>query len=327
MLLAYISLIGGLAALVVAGDILVRGSVGIATRLGIPSLIIGLTIVAFGTSAPELVISLKSAMEGADGIAIGNVVGSNIANVLIVLGLPALIANTPCNEKGTLRNSAFMVAISLIFIGLCYQGTLSVFSGLILLVLLVVFLADSARTALAHRKSTRSEQSDDSELLGDIDPSELPDSYWKAGVMVAIGLIGLPISAHFTIDGATQIAAQWGVSDAVIGLTVVALGTSLPELATTMMAAIRGHAAVALGNVIGSNIFNILAILGITSVITPLDIPAQFFAFDFWVMLACALLVLFFTIKKIELNKVWGVGLTLAYVAYIYGVFAVGQAG
>ncbi|WP_310619003.1 calcium/sodium antiporter [Flexibacterium corallicola] len=328
MLFAYISLIGGLAALVFAGDLLVRGSVGAATKLGIPSLVIGLTIVAFGTSAPELVISLKSALEGAGGIAIGNVVGSNIANVLLVLGLPALIAATPCSEKGATRNAVFAVVISLVFIALCFYGPLSYLSGILLLALLALFLGYSAYHAMQHRKAEKAQKNacSSDNPMDEIDPDSVPDDLWKILVYVVIGLIGLPVGAHFTIEGAVEIARSWGVTDAAIGLTVVALGTSLPELATTLMAAIRKQSGVALGNVIGSNIFNILAILGITTIIIPVPVPEQLLSFDLWVMLACAVLLMYFAMRKVCLGKVGGALMTLGYIAYIYMVLMLGSA-
>lgn len=154
MLVSYAALLGGLALLIFAGDLLVRGAVSIAQALGIPTLVIGLTIVAFGTSAPELFISLKAALNGFSGVAIGNVVGSNVANVLLVLGIPALIAVTPCDESGAHRNALFMVVVSGIFSALCFLGTLNVYSGIALLVLLLVFLGDSVRATKKHKKET-----------------------------------------------------------------------------------------------------------------------------------------------------------------------------
>ncbi|MBD1547190.1 calcium/sodium antiporter [Roseibium aggregatum] len=337
MLFDYVSLAGGLVALIIAGDVLVRGSVGVAQRLGIPNLIIGLTIVAFGTSAPELVISLKAALEGADGIALGNVVGSNIANVLLVLGMPALIAATPCGEEGAVRNAIFMVAVSAVFVILCFFSPLTILSGAILLVLLALFLGDSALSTFRHRKTLKdaasgSPATKDAEAEEEADEAEdeledvegVPESVGLAGVYIVLGLIGLPLGAHFTINGATAIAQAWGVSDAVIALTVIALGTSLPELATTVMAAIRQHGAVAIGNVIGSNIFNLLAIIGITTVAVPLDVPAEIMRLDIWVMLACAVLLLGLAIYRVNLNRLAGLALTLAYIAYIFVVYTFG---
>lgn len=338
MLFDYISLAGGLVVLIIAGDVLVRGSVGVAQRLGIPNLIIGLTIVAFGTSAPELIISLKAALKGSGGIAIGNVVGSNIANVLLVLGLPALIAATPCGESGATRNAVFMVGVTLVFIALCFFSPIGLVAGVILLLLLAVFLTASTMTARRHRKEQKSiaaaaaagaavadiSEDDEDDALEDVD--DIPDSIWIALIYILLGLVGLPLGAHFTITGATTIATAWGVSEAVIGLTVIALGTSLPELATTVMAAIRQHGAVAIGNVIGSNIFNLLAIIGITAVIVPIDVPAEVLKLDVWVMLACAVLLTVLAAYRICLGKISGLVMTTAYALYIASVYMIGLA-
>ena len=335
MLFDYLSLAGGLVALIIAGDVLVRGSVGVAQRLGIPNLVIGLTIVAFGTSAPELVISLKAALDNASGIAIGNVVGSNIANVLLVLGMPALIAATPCGEQGATRTALFMVGVTLVFIALCFFTPIGFWAGILLLALLAVFLGGSTIAARRHRKdlkaaaagadvATEAIENEDDEL-DDVD--DVPDSIWVAFIYIGLGLVGLPLGAHFTISGATTIATAWGVSDAVIGLTVIALGTSLPELATTVMAAIRQHGAVAIGNVIGSNIFNLLAIIGITAVIVPIDVPQEVLKLDVWVMLACAVLLTALAGFKVCLGRISGFVMTAAYGLYIASVYVLGYAG
>jgi len=336
MLFDYISLAGGLVVLIIAGDVLVRGSVGVAQRLGIPNLVIGLTIVAFGTSAPELVISLKAALEGAGGIAIGNVVGSNIANVLLVLGMPALIAATPCGEAGATRNALFMVAVTLVFIALCYFTPIDLTAGIILLLLLGLFLGASTIVAQKHRKAQKAIAAsaagaavanaaleDEEDGLDEVE--DVPDSIWIALIYIGLGLVGLPLGAHFTITGATTIATAWGVSEAVIGLTVIALGTSLPELATTVMAAIRQHGAVAIGNVIGSNIFNLLAIIGITAVVVPIDVPVEVLKLDIWVMLACAVLLTALAGLRVCLGRISGLAMTAAYALYIVTVYMLGH--
>lgn len=337
MLFDYISLAGGLVVLIIAGDVLVRGSVGVAQRLGIPNLVIGLTIVAFGTSAPELVISLKAAMDNAAGIAIGNVIGSNIANVLLVLGMPALIAATPCGEEGATRNALFMVAVTVVFIAMCFYPPIGLGDGLMLLALLALFLGASTLVARRHRREQKSiaaaaagaavadfdSDDDEEDALDDVE--DIPESVWIALVYIGIGLVGLPLGAHFTISGATSIATDWGVSDAVIGLTIIALGTSLPELATTVMAAIRQQGAVAIGNVIGSNIFNLLAIIGITAVVIPIDVTSEVLKLDVWVMLACAVLLTVLAGCRICLNRLAGLAMTGAYALYIAIVYLVGN--
>ncbi|MCT4654665.1 MAG: calcium/sodium antiporter [Cohaesibacter sp.] len=314
-MLMYISLIGGLILLLVAGDLLVRGAIALATRLGIPPLVIGLTIVSFGTSAPELIISMKAAFEGAPGIAIGNVVGSNIANVLLVLGMPALIRVTQCSETGTRSSTVFMMAVSIIFTALCWQGVLDVTAGIILLALLGFFLSWTVWT------SRRAKNSECSDLLDDDMLEEAPKNLGLAILFTVIGIIGLPIGGHFTIDGASEIARTWGVSEAAIGLTVVAIGTSLPELVTTMVAAIRNQSAVAIGNVVGSNIFNILAIMGLTATVIDIPVPEEILEFDLWIMLASSALMLPIALWCMRLTKARGIAMLLTYAAYIVLVF------
>ncbi|WP_068315220.1 calcium/sodium antiporter [Polycladidibacter hongkongensis] len=325
----YIYLIGGLAALVFTGDLLVRGAVGVAHRMGIPAMVIGLTIVAFGTSAPELMVSIKSSLDGNSGIAIGNIVGSNIANVLLVLGMPALFATTSCGEQGALKSAKFMLFVSVVFAILCLKDLLDFKAAFVLLALLGIFLYESARISRKHKKASAQAAAAEEEGCGmdELDEEAVPKSIWKAVLFVLIGIIGLPLSAKFAIDGAVILARSWGVTDAVIGLTVVAFGTSLPELSTTMMAAIRNHSAVAIGNVIGSNIFNILAIMGITTAITPVPVPEQVVHFDLWVMLGCATLLLYFANHSKNLTRKWGILLTLGYVLYTAIVFQLGQVG
>lgn len=314
-MIMYISLIGGLILLLVAGDLLVRGAIALATRFGIPPLVIGLTIVSFGTSAPELIISMKAAFEGASGIAIGNVVGSNIANVLLVLGMPALIRVTQCSESGTRSSTVFMMAVSIIFTALCWQGVLDITAGIILLALLGFFLSWTVWTSRRAKNSTSSDLLDEDML------EEAPQNLGLAILFTLVGLIGLPIGGHFTIDGASAIARDWGVSEAAIGLTVVALGTSLPELVTTMAAAIRNQSAVAIGNVVGSNIFNILAIMGLTATVIDIPVPEEVLEFDLWVMLASSALMLPIALWCMRLTKLRGLAMLAAYAAYIILVF------
>jgi len=317
--------------LVLAGDVMVRGAVGVAEALGVPAIVIGLTIVAFGTSAPELFISLNAVFGNASGIAIGNVVGSNVANVLLILGIPSLIAVTSCDEPGALRSAFFMMGVSVIFAILCATGELNLASGGILLALLAFFIADTARMVLSARKLQQSgagasdeiEEDDPAmDLLEDVDG--VPSNNLIAVLFLVGGMIGLPAGAHFTIDGAVNLAREWGVSEAAIGLTIIALGTSLPELTTTVMAAIRGQGAVAIGNVIGSNIFNLLAIMGITAVIVPVEIPPEILVFDIWAMLMSTALLLVFTMYKLEITRPLGITFVVFYISYIYLVFQTG---
>jgi len=317
----YVQLAAGLVLLVVFGDILVRGAADLSYRLGIPPLIVGLTVVAFGTSAPELVVSVKAALDNLPGIAIGNVIGSNIANILLVLGLPALISATRCDHHALDRNTYIVLATSVLFTVLCFLTPMTFWDGALLFGLLIAFLWLSARRAMRSRANGSLVPIDD-----DVPP--LPGSMWVSIGALVLGLIGLPLAAHLTVDGAADVASAWGVSDAVIGLTIVAIGTSLPELATTVLAAIRQHGALALGNVLGSNLFNMLAIVGITAMVTPLSIPPEVLRLDIWVMLAATVILVPFVVWQVPIGRIAGTAFLFAYVVYIGFLLSPGaQAG
>jgi cation:H+ antiporter len=301
----------GLLILLLGGDALVRGAVNLSLRIGVPALIVSLTIVAFGTSAPELLIAISAIEDNAPGIALGNVVGSNTANILLVLGIPALLSTLHTSECNTRKTYVFMLVASVLFIGLAFCGTFTLFSGLILLVALSFVLGDAVREARAHR---RAGCPDDLEDIDEADPN-MP--YWQIGMYILLGLIGLPLGADLLVDNATIIARMYGLSETVIGLTLVAVGTSLPELATTVMAALRRQADVALGNVIGSNMFNLLAIVGIATFFGEIPVDPEFLYFDLWVMLAASLLLIPFVFFRRDISRVWGVALTALYVVYI----------
>lgn len=301
----------GLTLLLLAGDSLVKGAVNMALRLGVPALIVSLTIVAFGTSAPELFISVQAIWDGAPDLALGNVVGSNTANVLFVLGVPALLAVMHTSECDTRHSFLQMIGATILFIALAYRGVFDWIAGLVLLAALAAMLVHAARAARAHRKGDAEDEIEDLEGAD-------PDLPWaKIVLFLLLGLIGLPLGASLLVDGASNIARSLNISEAVIGLTLVAIGTSLPELATTVMAALRRQADVALGNVIGSNMFNLLGIIGVASLVGPIPVAPQFFAFDFWVMLAASLALIPFVFLKQDLTRVWGVVLSGLYIAYL----------
>jgi len=306
--------VAGLVILLLAGDALVRGAVNLGLRLGVPTLIVSLTIVAFGTSAPELLVAIKAALHGAPGLAIGNVVGSNTANILMVLGIPALLVGINSSRCDSRKTYAFMLGSTAIFIALCFLGPLGFWHGVILLALLGAMLTDSFLSAQKHRRNGKCEPCGD---MGELDEADPTMPGWKIFVLILVGLIGLPLGAQFLIDGALGLARTWGVSESVIGLTLVAFGTSLPELATTIMAAIRRHEDVVLGNVIGSNMFNILGIMGVTSFFGPLTIPPGVLNFDLWVMLGSSLLLIPFVFGKMNINRIWGAALTVLYATYL----------
>jgi len=298
----------GLVILLVSGDLMVKGAVNLALRLGIPALIVSLTVVAFGTSAPELLVSVKSVLGGAPGLALGNVVGSNTANVLLVLGIPALLTGLAATSD-TRREYLIMLAATALFIALCFAGPMTWWHGVILLAGLALFLLDGLRTARAHRKSL-----DDIEDLEDADPDM---AWWRVILYLVLGIVGLPLGATLLVDSATAIASAYGVSETVIGLTLVAVGTSLPELATTVMAAIRRQADVAVGNVIGSNIFNLLGIIGIAVLVGPIPVDPEFLSFDLWVMLAASVILVPFVFLRLPMGRLVGLAFSALYAGYI----------
>ncbi len=318
--MVYLLLCIGIALLLICGDALVRGAVALSVKLGIPTLVIGLTIVAFGTSAPELVVSLRAVLADAPGMAIGNVVGSNIANILLVLGLPAMIVATDTQQDFIIRNTVYVILATLIFIALCFVGPLSFWHGALLFVLLIAFLLEQARRAEQHKDAATVLGAEAMELI-DGDAGK-PKSDWMIYGLLLVGLVGLPIAASMTVDAASEIARRFHVSDEVIGLTLVALGTSLPELATTLTAAIRGQAALAIGNVLGSNLFNLLAVMGVTAMVAPVPVPEAFKSVDLWVMLAATLLLLPFVLKGRQISRIPGTAFLAAYIAYMYFLYS-----
>jgi cation:H+ antiporter len=300
----------GFVLLVVAGDFLVRGAVNLSLRLGIPALIVSLTIVAFGTSAPELLVAIQAATQGVSGIAMGNVVGSNIANVLLVLGVPALISTMDTGGSDSRKSFVFMVGLSVLFIALAFTGQFGLWQGLVLLAALALVLGENMYDA------RRQMQSDD-ELLDDLEGADPALPMWKILLFLLLGLIGLPLGANILVDAASEIARNFGVSDTVIGLTLVAIGTSLPELATTVMAAIRKQADVALGNVIGSNLFNLAGIIGVASLVAPISVAPEFLTYDLWVMLGVSVLMAPFVFLGWRLGRRWGIVLLALYASYL----------
>ncbi len=310
-MLIYLQLVGGLIILLLGGDFLVRGAVALARKFGVSPLVIGLTVVAFGTSAPELIVSIEAALNGVPGLAIGNVVGSNIANVFLVLGVPALVYPIICQAPSLNRDVVVMITASLLFVAFCLGGTLVAWQGAIMVILLVAFLIHSY---VSERDDGHGHEEYGEEFDG---VGVFPQSAFVYFGFIGVGLIGLLFGSHILIDGAVGIARAWGVSETVIGLTLVALGTSLPELATTIVAAVRKHGGIAVGNVVGSNMFNILGVMGITSMIIPVPIPEQTLHFDLWIMIAAALALLPFAFRQIPIGRTAGLLFFAAYIAFI----------
>ena len=299
----------GLIVLLVAGDLLVRGAVNFSLKIKIPAFIVSLTVVALGTSAPELLVAIRAILDNSPGIALGNVVGSNIANVFLVLGIPALIAGINTRECNTRKNYVFMMIATVIFLSVAFIGNFSLPQGILFLILLALFLLITALDTLKMQNKTSNLE------VENADPNLV---FWKIILFLSLGFIGLPIGADILVKNASLIAKSYGLSDEVIGLTLVALGTSLPELATTLMAALRKQAEVALGNVIGSNIYNLFAIVGITTMFGDIPIAPSFFNFDFWIMFGAGIVLFPFVYMRVNINRLWGAFLTLTYAAYLY---------
>tara|TARA_R110000772_G_scaffold49123_6_gene112871 strand:- start:178591 stop:179556 length:966 start_codon:yes stop_codon:yes gene_type:complete len=320
MLMDIVYIAAGLVLLFVGGEGLVRGSVSVAERLGLSKLIIGLVIVGFGTSTPELLVSVNAALDGVPEIAIGNVIGSNIANVLLIVGIAIVILPISGWNRTAVRDGLVATLVGLGLFGLLYSDVIGRVEGIVLLVVLGVYL--SASYWLERRDKNSQVFDHETEEFEDV-PIK---NGWLALLFVVGGIAILVFGADLLVKGAVSVARTFGVPDAVIGLSLVAVGTSLPELATAIVAALRRHSDVVLGNVIGSNIFNILAILGTTAVITPIEVSARFRELDALVMLAASVLlvVLLFAFKQI--GRVWGGAMLAAYAAYMGYLFTSGMA-
>ncbi|MFC3053048.1 calcium/sodium antiporter [Kordiimonas pumila] len=315
--MAYFEVAAGLILLLFSGDYLVRGAASLATRAGISKLIIGLTVVAFGTSAPEMVVGIDAVMSGAPTLALGNIVGSNIANILLVVGLPALLAPMTCDAPRLGRNLFIMLLATALFIALAFTGSIGRPQGFVLLVCFALFLIYSAMRAKVGGAA---------EITNCDEIPEKPDSYALATVLVLGGLVGISFGADLLVEGSVVIAREYGIKESVIGLTLVAIGTSLPELATALMAAIRRQCDVAVGNVIGSNIFNILAIMGISSMAGTIPVPQSFLNVDLWVMLGSALLLVPFCKNRSTVGKLSGLGMLVLYGIYMFYLVESGNA-
>lgn len=304
MIVETLLIVGGLALLVLGGDLLVRGAVNLALKLGMTPLVVGLTVVAFGTSAPELLVSLSAALKGSSGIAMGNVVGSNIANVLVILGVTALVSVIVTKGHDLRESWAMMIGATILVIAVAFTGEIGRIEGMILLLALAAVLWRQLTTGRA----------DATELEG----AKLGAGWGMIIAWLVAGLVLLPLGANLLVGGATEIARAFGISETVIGLTLVAIGTSLPELAASVASAVKGRADMALGNVVGSNIFNLLAILGITALVAPLSVPPEMMRLDMWVMLGSALLLAPFLFRGIAVTRPVGALFVTGYAAYVW---------
>jgi len=302
-------LIGGLLLLFISGELLVKGAVSIAYRFKISTLVVGLTVVSFGTSAPELFVSLRAALEGYPDIALGNVVGSNIANLGLVLAITLLIF--PLNINGKVGRIDFPVlfAATIIFLIIVADGMISVAEGAFLVAVLAIY-------NYLLVKSSRRETKKNNEVV-----TVTRREFYFGLLFIVLGIVGLKFGSEFFLDGAISIARNYGFSDHLIGVTIVAFGTSVPELATSIVAAVRRHADISIGNLIGSNVFNIHAVLGITAITSPISVSDKILSFDFlWMFgFVIALIPAIYFIKKFK--RYMGIILLLGYISYIYMSF------
>ena len=303
----YLWLAVGFVCLIYGGNLLVEGSVQLARRLGVSPLLIGLTLVGFGTSTPELVTSLLAVFEGSEGIAVGNVVGSNIANILLVLGVAAVLSPVQVDLKSFRRDGSFLTLATVALIIAVLLGRIGFLMGCILVGLLIFYVVYS----YLSDKKLQAAQADST-------PSGKP--LW-AFVKTVAGIGLTLLGAKLLVKNATQLAEQWHISKSVIGLTVVAVGTSLPELITSIMSAIHKHNDVAFGNVVGSNIYNSLFILGITAVFAPIVIQEKM-GFDLWVMLGTTAALIGIALWKKQFSRGIGMLFLLAYAGYVWRLFA-----
>lgn len=317
MLLNIVMLIVGLFVLILGGDFLVRGASSIALRSHISPLVVGLTIVAFGTSAPELLISIKAALDGSPDMAMGNVVGSNICNLALVLGITALIG--PINVQSDSIKIDWPVTMGssllLYFVVKEKEAVIDTFEGMVFLFFLIVYTVYIIRKSRKETKALRAAE----ETLDVPEPS---NNLIKDLIYIAGGCTGLYFGAEWFVGGAQEMASFLGVSERVIGITVLALGTSLPELVTAIVASIKKETDLALGNLMGSNIFNILSILGITSIIQDIHVSEIIIHQDMTVMLGITLLILPLMLYKRRMSRFAGVVLLMTYVIYTYTVIS-----
>ena len=300
----------GLALLLFSADFMVRGAVGIARRMGLSPLIIGLTVVAIGTSAPELVTALTATLEGAPDLALGNVIGSNLANMLLILGIAALIKPVACAPRVIARDGSMVLIATLLFVGVAMTGVFMFWHGLALLAALALYLI------LTYRAERRSEA--DSLHAKEVEEvTGVPERPALAALFLIGGLLGTVLGAKLLVDGGVSVAESLGVSKTVIGLTLVAIGTSLPELAIVVVASMRGHADVALGNVLGSNIFNLLGITGVVAMVSPIAVAPSLLQFDIWLLLGVTVLLIPLMLSGGRLCRREGALLVLLYAGFL----------
>ena len=314
--MTYFLIIAGFALLLFGGESVVRGSVALAQRFGISPLIVGLTIVGFGTSLPEMVVSVNAALVGSPGLAVGNVVGSNIANILLILGVAAIIAPIAVSPGAVKRDLLGMSAVTLVYVGLGMSGQIVFWQGALMLIALMSYIGFTVWHDNKSNDEVAELHREEAAEMGTIPLRTVS----IAGIII-VGLFAVVVGAEWLVTGATTLAMEFGVPEEVIGLTVVAIGTSLPELATSIVAAYRGHSDVCVGNVLGSNLFNLFGITGVTAMFTPLPFSDKIVSFDLWILLATTALIIPFMLSGRRISRLEGSILLVLYVGFIASQF------
>jgi len=308
----------GLVMLFVGGEALIKGAVALARSFGLSRLLVSAVVVGFGTSMPELTVSVGAALKGSSDIAVGNVVGSNIANILLIVGVAAVLCPVLVAGKAVKRDALVMLASGLVLCGLAIIGSIGALSGSLMLLALVVYIG------WAYLRDKKSGEETAHHIEEDIE-GEPPLSNLRSVVYSLLGLLFLVGGAYFLVEGAVSIARSFNVPEAVIGLTIVAVGTSLPELATSVVASFHKHSDVVIGNILGSNIFNILSILGITAMVSPISIAKQIAVYDVWIMLAASAVLSVYLFRSIAIKKLSGFAMLMAYIAYTVWLYSNGS--
>lgn len=308
----YVHLAAGLLLLLVGGELLVRGAVATATRAGVSPLLIGLTLVGFGTSTPELLTSVEAAFVGAPGIAVGNVVGSNIANILLILGVAALICPLAVSRRAFYRDGTVVSVATLCGIAVCLTGELRPPGGVLLVALLIAYIVYCYRAERTVENATENPVQPALAVPGSINLT------LAVSIVLLVGGLALTmLGAHLLVSSVLAIGAEAGIPETVLGVTVVAVGTSLPELTTSVLAAFRRQPDIAFGNIVGSNIYNILGILGITAILEPIRVPPEILRTDIWIMLGATVLLVFFSTSGWRISRTEGGTFLAAYGAYL----------
>lgn len=314
--MTYFLIIAGFALLLVGGESVVRGSVALAQRLGVSPLIVGLTIVGFGTSLPEMVVSVNAALVGSPGLAVGNVVGSNIANILLILGVAAVIAPIAVHPSAVKRDLLGMTVVTLIYVTLGMMGQIVFWHGVAMLAALFAYIGFTVWHDNKSNDAVADLHREEAEEMGVI-----PLRTVSIGGIIVVGLFAVVVGAEWLVTGATTLAKEFDVPEEVIGLTVVAIGTSLPELATSIVAAYRGHSDVCVGNVLGSNLFNLFGITGVTALFAPLPFSDKIVSFDLWVLLAATAIIIPFMLSGRRISRLEGSVLLILYVGFVASQF------